>query len=136
MSTLKSDTTQSHYKNLGQRVGTFCGSPIIELYQHEVELDQYVETNRLVEIGRENPPSVIEILPGEVISNDGIVRRSTAAEVVGDEFYEYQLPSDARKVTLAEARRLSDSEGSLVTWRPNRVCNAATEFATVHEGTA
>src|SRR5271169_2989551 len=46
-----------------------------------------------------------EVLPGEEICNDSIVRRSTTAEAMGEAaFQAAQLAQPGRKVTIEEAR--------------------------------
>lgn len=135
MSILKLDINETHSKNLSAgSVGSFCGSPIREMYTHEMELDQVVEVARQIEINRKlNPPSTVEVLPGELICDDNIVRRSSTAEAVGEAFYSnYVVPEGARKVTMAEAKELA-KEGALIEWRPNRVVNRVEEFAVVYE---
>lgn len=131
---MKSDITFSHSKNLGsESVGEFCGSPILELFLEEMEQDQIVETDRTVKINqRMKPVSTVEVLPGELICDDNIVRRMTTAEA-NPYFYGYTTQPGTRKVSLAEARQLMD-EGAMVTWRPNHIVNALEEFAIVHEG--
>src|SRR5208282_3558556 len=60
-----------------------------------------------------------EVLPGEEICNDSIVRRSTTAEAMGETaFQAAQLAQPGRKVTIEEARILM-SAGANVMWRPN-----------------
>lgn len=130
MSTLKLDTMYTHSKNLGNMVGDFCGSPIVEMYLEEMDVDRIVDVQRTIEINRNSPKGTVEILPGEMICDDNIIRRGSTAEA-NPEFYNYQISVDARKVTLAEARQLLD-EGAMITWRPNRVVGQE-EFAIVHE---
>ena len=133
MSTLKLDILHTSDKNLGGKIGEFCGSPIREMYTDEMEIDRIVETARTIEINRGTTPlSVLEILPGEMICEDGIVRRGTTAEALGEIFYDYQPPKDTRVVTVEEGRALA-AAGALVTFRPDRVVGQ-NEFAIVHEG--
>ena len=61
---------------------------------------------------------------GEVIT-DNIIRRSTAAEAVGETFYDKEIP-EGRQVPIEEAEA-----GVLVTWRPN-----GENFAIIHEEVA
>lgn len=132
MSTLKPDIQHTHGKNLGDKiVGEFCGSPIRELYRHEVEIDQTVETARTIEINRRsNPPFTAELLPGEVICEDNVIRRGTTAEALGEVFYDYELPEGAVKVTIEKGRELA-AAGQEITFRPNRVVGQG-EFAILH----
>lgn len=134
MSKLRLDISYTHDKNLGtEKVGEFCGSPIHELYTHAQDVDQFVETMRLINLSKQSPESTVplEILPGEIVCDDNIVRRWSTAEA-NPEFYDYVVPAGCRKVSLAEAKQLLD-EGAMVTFRPNRVVNAEEEFAIVHE---
>ena len=133
---MKLDISHTHNKNVEynqEPTGYFCGSPIRQMYTREMELDQIVDTDRTIEINRNTPPALaVEILPGELICDDRIVRRSTTSEALGTEFYNYEVPTAARKVPLEIARKLMD-EGAMITWRPNRVVSATEEFAIVHE---
>lgn len=132
MSILKLDILHTSDKNLGCTVGEFCGSPIREMYTEEMEIDRIVDTRRTIEIGRGGAPiSTVEILPGEMICEDGIVRRGTTAEALGDIFYDYAQPKDTRVVTIEEGRALA-AAGALITFRPDRVVGQG-EFALVHE---
>jgi hypothetical protein len=132
---LKLDINYTHSKNVAydkNPVGHFCSSPIREIYTREVELDQIVEVHRTIEINRDLGPGLpVEVLPGELICDDHIVRRDTTSEAIGAEFYEYEFPQGARKVSIKEARQLAN-EGAMVTFRPNRQVGQE-EFAIVYE---
>jgi len=131
VSTLKLDNLYTHSKNVGQEpLGFFCGSYIVTLNKQAMAEDEHLEVCRVVDAAIPNTITA-ELLPGEVICSDGIVRRGTASEVVGyDEFHTYKQPEDTRKVTIAEGREFAKA-GALVTFRPDRVVGQG-EFALVH----
>lgn len=137
MSTQKLDIICVNSKNVGEKViGHFCGSPIRELYMREVELDDLVDVNRTIEANRKTPSTfTADLLPGEIVCTDGIVRRDTTSEAVGyDEFHAYEQPEGTRRVTIAEGREFA-KQGLNITFRPDRVVGQE-EFAIVHEEVA
>ena len=100
--------------------GSFCGQPIVGLDELGMEVDNARDTtNRVAVSSGTSTPA--EILPGEERCADGIIRRSTAAEVVGYDTYHNQEAIEAgqKRVSMAEARQAS-KDGAMVHYRPNR----------------
>lgn len=92
---MRSDVNYSHSKNIGETVGDFHGVPICSYDPFELELDVESDVSATVlrnqTMGCSDIPNTAEILPGEVLCTDNIVRRTTAAEAIGyDEFKERQ----------------------------------------------
>lgn len=112
-------------------VGNFCGTPIVTLDSLGIEADELRDLNLrlMLSSGVSVPP---EILPGEEICSDGIIRRSTTAEAIGYDNYHNQeaIEADAERVSIATAREALRN-GRLVHFRPNRDVNPATEYALI-----
>jgi len=102
----------------------FYGTPIREASNLAVDVREELDSQARVRMGLGLTSVPAELLPGEVIT-DNTIRRSTAAEVVGEEFYDKEIP-EGRQVPIKEA-----SAGVLVTWRPN-----GENFAIIHEEVA
>ena len=98
----------------------FYGTPIREASYLDVDVREERDSRRY--FGSASIPA--EILPGEVITGN-VIRRSTAAEAMGETFYDKEIP-EGRQVPIEEA-----NTGVLVTWRPN-----GENFAIIHEEVA
>lgn len=108
--------------------GYFCGSPVFTLDKRGMDVDVLVDVKRTVDFELA-PTFTAEVLPGESICDDNIIRRTTTAESRGDAFYA-QLEGNVengKKVSLGVAR-LAASDGKMVTWFK--------DYALVHEETA
>lgn len=117
MSTINLDPLYSHAKNIGATaVGKFCGSPIVTLDQRAIDVDNALEIQRMVL--QHVDGSVVELLPNEVVCPDGVIRKKTIAEVVGECFYAYTEPQDAKRLSLEEAK-LASLAGKCITFRPD-----------------
>ena len=84
---MKTDNLVMHSEDVQEVVEEFYGSPIRAVRPFKVELRAIDEMQQRVRasFGLDSP--VIEPLPGEVVKGN-VIRRSTAAEVVGEKFYE------------------------------------------------
>lgn len=114
-------------------IGVFCGTPV-RTVDFNLSEDLALELAQDIIIANKaagESPSYLEVLPGEEVCADGIIRRTTSAEARGEVFYNYELPPDVFKVSVSEAQKLSDRK--TITWRPNRVVNQEQEFAIIHE---
>jgi hypothetical protein len=136
MTSTKLDTLYSHSKNVGlpqDRIGTFCGSPIVTLDQRAIDIDNILDISRTIEANKSftSEPVELNILPGEIVCEDGVIRRGTTAEVLGDVFYDFAIPKDTKQVSIAEAR-LASLAGALVYFRPDNIVGEG-EFALLHE---
>ena len=113
--------------------GSFCGEPIVGLDDLSIEVDEarYLQSRVDSSSGQSIPA---EVLPGEEICSDGIIRRSTTAEAIGYDVYHNQeaIEANAERISIAAAREASRN-GRLILWRPNRDVNPATEFALVED---
>lgn len=125
---MRTDALIMHSNDIGNVVGEFYGSLIREVNPLTADLRDISDMQQRVRFsfGRFNDEPV-ELLPGEVIT-DNTIRRSTAAEVVGEAFYAPKTV-EGRRVTL-DAGLLS-ARGVLITWRPNNE-----EIAVIHEEVA
>jgi hypothetical protein len=90
---MRSDVNYSHSKNIGEAVGSFCELPIRSYDNFALELDVAVDSQNIIlrnrAMGCSDIPNTAEIMPGEVLCADNIIRRVTTAEAVGyDEFKE------------------------------------------------
>ncbi len=114
-------------------LGYFCNVPIVTLDEIGMDADVLADLNMRLQLssGTSIPP---EILPGEEICADHIIRRTTTAEAIGYDTYHNQeaIEADTQREGINVAR-LASLAGKLVTWRPNRDVNPATEFALVHQ---
>jgi hypothetical protein len=93
------------------------------------------ETRNAVLASREfgESPNVAEVLPGEEICADNIIRRTTTAEAQGDAYYKQEKAEEnTQKISIAEAQ-VHYEAGALLTWRPDRVTNKLSEYALLHE---
>ena len=80
-------------------VGSFCGSPIVALNEFAMEVDEVRNlSNRLAVSSHTSVPA--EVLPGEEVCPDGIIRRLTTAEAVG-----YDAFKDGRPVGIDMGQR-------------------------------
>jgi hypothetical protein len=100
-------------------VGEFCGSPIITLDELGIAADEQLDLNRRLKFSTGTSVPA-EVLPGEEICSDGIIRRVTTAEAVGYDTYHNQeaIEEDTLRVTIDSARSFSKG-GQMVYWRPN-----------------
>jgi hypothetical protein len=77
----------SHSKNIGEQVGDFCGTPILSYDGFGMDLDQALDVQQTVlrnqAMGCSDTPNTAEIMPGEMLCSDNMIRRATAAEVTG-----------------------------------------------------
>lgn len=117
---IKIDNLVAREEHLFPTPYTFCGLPIKGLDQEAANVDLIkLETRRLVKYssGKSIPA---EVLPGEMICADGIIRRGTTAEAVGYDTYHNQeyTEKDAKRVSIGVAR-LAATDGKLILWRPN-----------------
>lgn len=114
-------------------LGNFCGVPIITLDEVGMDVDVVRDQNRRLSVssGESIPP---EVLPGEEICSDGIIRRTTTAEAMGYDTYHNQAATEVgtRRGGIEEGR-LAAMEGKLVMWRPNRDTNPDMAYVLIHE---
>lgn len=132
---MKLDSLIAHNDSVSEVVGAFCGTPIYALAVSSMDMATERETRNAVLASKEfgESPNVAEVLPGEEICADGIIRRTTTAEAVGDDYYKQEKAEEnTQKISIAEAQVHSEA-GALVTWRPNRVVNKLNEYALLHE---
>jgi hypothetical protein len=103
----------------------FYGTPIKEmsLVDIKVRADLFIQP-----LANAKPAPPVEVLPGEAIVGD-LIRRTTTAEVVGESFYDKELP-EGSQVSIEEAKEKTEA-GVLVTWRPN-----GERFAVIYEEVA
>ena len=84
---MKMDVNYSHSKNIGEPVGDFCGIPTLSYNELDLELDAAIDAQKTIlrnrAMGCNDAPSTAEILPGEMLCTDNLIRRETASEVTG-----------------------------------------------------
>lgn len=96
--------------------GLFCGSPVVSL--DEIGMDADVAADQTLRLkfssGTSIPP---EILPGEERCDDGIIRRTTTAEVIGyDTYHSEEVTEEGmQRISIADAKQAA----GLVYWRPS-----------------
>ncbi len=114
---MKADVNYSHSKNIGEQVGEFCGGPIRSYDNFNLELDVALDVQRTVlrnqAMGCSDIPNTAEILPGEVLCSDNIIRRETTAEANGYDTFKEQNP--VKMLVGGEHSKWYDNEWS--TWR-------------------
>jgi hypothetical protein len=131
------DTLVVHNDRVEKVIGYFCGSPIYALSTQEADFDAARYRRNIVLMNKElsdtqSEVSTAEVLPGELVCPDGIVRRGTTAEAIGDEYYNQAVSEEnTQRISIVEAQVHSDA-GAVVTWRPDRKCGQG-EFALLHE---
>ncbi len=76
---MKLDSTVMHSDDIGAVVGEFYGTPIRKVNLIDVELREISDSQQRARHFLAEEPSVIEILPDEVIVG-GIIRKVTAKE--------------------------------------------------------
>jgi hypothetical protein len=93
---MRSDVNYSHSKNIGEAVGSFCELPIRSYDNFALELDVALDSQSTIlrnrAMGCSDIPNTAEILPGEVLCADNIIRRETAAETIGYDAYKEKQP--------------------------------------------
>jgi len=113
---MRVDDLIANGNDMGETVGEFYGTPVREMYTLAQEFREIDDTQQRVRASLGVACAPIELLPGEVIT-DGIIRRSTAAEVVGEKFYNKEIP-EGRQIPLHEGLVQNQNKGTLITWRP------------------
>lgn len=123
---MRIDVLTMHSEDINSGSGVeFYGTPILEASDFDVDVRE--GRDRTARISLSTPSQTIELLPGEVITRN-LIRRSTAAEVIGEEFYKKDVVMEGgRRVSIAQA---VEETAKLITWRPN-----GENFAYVHEET-
>jgi len=84
---LRLDPVVIHAEDLSQTVGEFYGTPIREVNLLAVGLREIRDAQFSAQFSLGEDAPKVELLPGEVIT-DNVIRRSTTAEAVGEKFYE------------------------------------------------
>ncbi len=113
-----------HIDDLGPVIGNFrCGVeglPIrawFERESHNRENDRLAKDFKKRQMAEEKNENMAEVMSGEVISKDNIIRRETA-----DKTQFSTIPAIVQeqgiRVSIAEARKLSE-EGACIIWRPD-----------------
>lgn len=102
-----------HSDDLGPVVGMFHGVPVRSYNPIAVEDREILDTKIRVRTNSKVESS-IEILPGEVICKDNMVRRDTAAAAM---FTKPSTHLQGRRVSINVARLLSLA-GAYILWRP------------------
>jgi hypothetical protein len=103
----------------------FHGVPIREVNIENVDVREGRDMHSRV-IDYLGEAATVEILPGEAIVGN-LIRRTTTAEVVGDTYYDKEIP-EGRQVGIYEAQEQNRDNGKLITWRPNNL-----DIAILHE---
>jgi hypothetical protein len=89
---MKTYVNHSHSKNLGSAIGEFCGTPIYQYDPLDLEVDDLLDVQNTVQGNRAMeaafsviPVNIAEVMPGETVCADNIIRRVTTAEAEGRE---------------------------------------------------
>ena len=114
---MRSDVNYSHSKNIGEAVGAFCELPIRSYDNFALELDVALDIQSTVlrnrAMGCSDTPNTAEIMPGELLCADNIIRRVTTAEAVG--YDEFKEKNPVKMLVGGEHSKWYDNEWS--TWR-------------------
>ena len=115
---MRSDVNYSHSKNIGESIGEFCGVPIRTYNNFDLELDVALDVQRTVlrnqAMGCSDTPNTAEILPGEVLCADNLIRRETASEVAGKGRYAEGIAYGSEKLAdLCAQFSIMTSTGNL-----------------------
>lgn len=104
--------------------GTHSAIPVVALYRDEAERrEDILVAQQLAFSSGTSVPA--EVLPGEVICKDGIIRRESALHAMVDDGSNDKVYTDAKKVSIGVAR-LAAKDGKMVIWRPTGgQCNFA-----------
>ena len=93
---MRSDVNYSHSKNIGEAVGNFCELLIRHYDNFDLELDVALDVQSTVlrnrAMGCSDIPNTAEIMPGELLCADNIIRRVTTAEAVGYDTFKEKNP--------------------------------------------
>ena len=93
---MRTDVNYSHSKNIGEAVGSFCELPIRSYDNFDLELDVAIDSQNILlrnrAMGCSDIPNTAEIMPGEVLCADNVIRRVTTAEAVGYDTYKERHP--------------------------------------------
>src|ERR1035437_4594511 len=99
---MRIDELVAHFDDIGEVVGEFHGTPIRTLASIDAEVRETQDAQFRARMSLGTASAPIELLPGEVVT-DNTIRRSTSAEVVGEAFYKRDtLLENGNKVPIAE----------------------------------
>lgn len=126
---MRTDNLYAHADDIGGVVGDFHGTPIRSMNILATDMRDLDDTQQRVRYFLGMPAATVDTLPGEVIK-DNLIRRSTAAEVVGEDFYKDEVP-EGKQIPLHKGLVQDPNKGELITWRPGNQ-----DFAVLHEGVA
>jgi hypothetical protein len=123
---MRIDNLVIHSDDIGDVVGRFYEEPVreVNLLAVEEREELFAQSAARASFGVATP--TIDILPGEIIKGN-LIRRSTAAEVIGEKFYAKEIP-EGKQMPFEDARMLTQEKFNLITWRPNNE-----NFAILHE---
>ena len=109
---MRSDVNYSHSKNIGEAVGSFCELPIRSYDNFALELDVALDVQSTVlrnrAMGCSDIPNTAEIMPGELLCADNIIRRVTTAEATGYDTFKEKNP--VKMLVGASDGRMYDAE--------------------------
>ena len=131
-----SDVFESiHNDDLGPVIGTMrCGVEGLPIRSWSPQDSRNRENDRLAsdlrmrQILNETNENRAEVMPGEVICSDNIIRRETAAEKQFNTSTTV-AQEQGKRVTIEEAHKLSE-EGACIIWRPDGIIGES-EYALV-----
>jgi hypothetical protein len=123
-----------HADDMGPVIGTFNGEPVrsYDATKSEARQARDARMTVLLNLGAGIPA---EVLPGEVIVKNTIVRETAAAdrEVIGIEEMLTSSGSTTHRVSIEEAKKLS-AEGACIVWRPEGSAQGVEQYALVVGG--
>ena len=125
---MRLDSVVMHADDIGVVIGKFYDSDIREVSLLSVEVRDEIDAQANARYSLGTTPASIELIHDEVIQ-DGLIRRFTTSEVVGETFYDEAIPA-GRQVPL-EAFTEGIPKGTMLTWRPN-----GQPFIVIHEEVA
>jgi hypothetical protein len=121
-----------HNDELGSVIGQFNGEPV-RSYDAAASDERDIHDAFLRAQCSSGFSIPAEVLPGELICEDNIIRRETAAaerEVIGIEEMLTSSGSKVSRTSLEEAQQMSD-DGACIVWRPEGSAAGAEQYALV-----
>lgn len=122
-----------HNDDMGPVIGSFKDNPVRSWDNLECLVREKRDSDFRVGVLKDKPSITAEVLPGELICEDSIIRRETAASERPSLPIEEQLKSKGMSFTrmsIEKAKQLLD-EGTHIIWRPNGSIPGAEHYALV-----
>jgi len=110
-----------HNDDLGEVVGHFHGEPIRAwdpTNSKRRDNDRLASDLAMRQALKLNDANHAEVLPGQILCPDSIIRRVTTLEAMGEDAF-FTLHSRGKRITIEEATQLLKDKTANITWRPD-----------------